>query len=157
MFGLLARARKELRELERQRGFDLLEPRSLPRPVRGPVVGGFGRYIDKTLRVELERKGLELRARPGEKVEAIAEGTVAFVGALPGYDRVVVVDHGGGYLSLTGRLLEIEVSEGARVSGGDVLGHAAPAATQGSLGCTIYLELRHGERPIDPSDYLAKR
>ncbi len=154
---LLKRAQRELRDLRRQRGFDLLEPRSLPRPVPGRIIGKFGRHYDKELRLELERKGIELRARAGHEVQAIAAGRVAFVGALPGYDRVVVVDHGGGYLSLTGRLLDIEVEAGDEVEAGAALGRVAPAPPDARLGTSVYLELRHGERPIDPSAYLARK
>lgn len=150
-------AQKEYRALQGQRGFDLLEPRSLPRPVKGPIVGSFGKHVDRALRVEFERKGVEIRARAGADVRTIAEGRVAYVGALPGFDQVVVVDHGGGYLSLTGRMLDLAVEEGDQLTQGQVLGRAAPAEAERVLGTTAYLELRHGERPIDPTPFLRRR
>ena len=110
--------KKEFRALQRQRGFDLLEPRSLPRPVNGRIVGRFGKHVDRKLRIEFERKGIELQANAGRSVKSIAAGTVAFVGALPGFDQVVVIDHGGGYLTLTGRLLDLSVAEGDAVEAG---------------------------------------
>jgi murein DD-endopeptidase MepM/ murein hydrolase activator NlpD len=151
------RAQKEFRALKRERGFDLLEPRSLPRPVSGRIVGRFGKHIDRKLRIEFERKGIELEARAGRPVRSIAEGRVAFVGALPGFDQVVVIDHGGGYLTLTGRLLDLDVSEGDSVEAGQPIGRVAPAEPGRRLGSTTYLELRHGERPIDPAPYLRRR
>ena len=154
---LVDSATNEFKRLRKQKGFDLLEARSLPRPVPGRVVGRFGRHFDKALRLELDRKGLELRAKPGKPVAAIADGVVAFVGALPGYDQVVVVDHGGGYLSLTGRLLDLAVEQGDEVAAGAKLGRVAPAPPDTPLGTSVYLELRHGERPIDPARYLSRR
>lgn len=145
------------RALAYGRGLDLLDPRSLTRPVPGRVVGRFGDYEDPILRLDMHRNGVELRAGRRDHVRAIAPGEVAMVGELPGYDHVVVVDHGGGYLSLTGRLLGVRVAEGDTVEQGQILGAPAPKAIDDGLGRTVYLELRHGERPIDPLTYLGRR
>jgi murein DD-endopeptidase MepM/ murein hydrolase activator NlpD len=147
---------KEWKRLSRARGLDLLEPGRLRRPVRGPTVGRFGEYRDKVLRVPMHRNGMELRARVREHVVAAADGEVAFVGTLPGFDRVVVVDHGGGYLSLTGRLLNTKVEVGESVKANQRIGIAGPKSHDDGLGVTVYFELRHGERPIDPRRYLAR-
>ncbi len=147
---LIAMERRSLRG----RGLDLLEARSLVRPVRGRIVGRFGTHEDPILRVPIVRNGVELAAGRNARVRATAGGKVAFVGELPGFDRVVVLDHGVGYLTLTGRLLVVEVAEGALVAPGDFLGRVAPKALDDGLGRTVYFELRHGERPIDPTPYL---
>jgi septal ring factor EnvC (AmiA/AmiB activator) len=87
-------------------------------------------------------------------VVAVAAGRVSFVGSLPGFDEVVVLDHGGGYLSLTGRLVAVGVADGQEVEAGTTLGHAAPKTVDDGLGRTIYFEIRHGRRPIDPLPFL---
>ena len=79
---------------------------------------------------------------------------VAFVGALPGFERVVVIEHGGGYLSLTARLLGVAVEEGQELDAGALLGRAGAKAIDDGLGTTVYVELRHGQRPIDPQPWL---
>ena len=150
----LLRALRERRRELRGRGLDLLEAGSLRRPVRGRLVGRFGPYQDPVLRVPMERSGVELSARPGTPVRAPAAGKVAYVGELPGFERVVVLDHGGGYLSLVGRLVAIEARPGDDVAAGQVLGRVAPKRSDDGLGPTAYLELRHGDRPIDPTPYL---
>jgi murein DD-endopeptidase MepM/ murein hydrolase activator NlpD len=141
--------------LAKERGNDLLEPNGLRRPVTGPVVGRFGTYEDRVLRLPMERNGIELRAGRRERVRAAAAGTVALVGSLPGFDDVVVIDHGNGYLSLTARLQGIVVEEGQELERGALLGRVAPKGVDDGLGRTVYLELRHGERPIDPAPYLS--
>ncbi|MCA9681831.1 MAG: peptidoglycan DD-metalloendopeptidase family protein, partial [Myxococcales bacterium] len=65
-----------------------------------------------------------------------------------------VVDHGGGYLSLTARLLSVAVEEGQEIEAGTVLGRVGPKAVDDGLGTTVYVEVRHGSRPIDPAPYL---
>lgn len=136
---------------------DLASHRALMRPVGGRIAGRFGTYEDRVLRLPMSRNGLEFAARRSERVRAIASGTVAFIGNLPGFERVVVIDHADGYISLTGRLLTVAVEEGQELRGGQVLGRVAPKGVDDGLGRTVYLELRHGERPIDPTPYLRPR
>jgi murein DD-endopeptidase MepM/ murein hydrolase activator NlpD len=144
----------ERRDLLRARGLDLLEADTLVRPVGGRVVGRFGQYDDPLLDVPMHRNGVELAAAPNDQVLALAPGEVVLVGALPGFERIVVIDHGGGYLSLTARLLTIGVEQGQEVEAGAVLGRVGPKAVPDGLGTTVYVEIRHGQRPIDPRPYL---
>jgi murein DD-endopeptidase MepM/ murein hydrolase activator NlpD len=154
---LLRAVERERKNLLRHRGLDLLEEDALVRPVDGRVVGGFGEYRDRILKVPMTRNGVELAAEPNDAVRAIAPGEVVLVGALPGFERVVVIDHGGGYLSLTARLLSVVVNEGDEIEGGTVLGRVGAKAVDDGLGTTVYLEIRHGQRPIDPKAYLRSR
>jgi len=77
------------------------------------------------------------------------------VSRLPGYEEVVVIDHGDGVLTLTGRLWRLQVAQGELVERGEVLGQVAPKAVDDGLGTTVYVELRHGERPVDPTPRLS--
>lgn len=147
----IAAARETLRG---HKGLDLLEEGALVRPVRGRVVGEFGTYEDPQLGVEMHRNGVELRSYPNDRVRALAPGEVVLVGALPGFERVVVIDHGGGYLSLTAHLLSVEVVEGEIVEAGVAIGRVGAKAVPDGLGTSVYIEIRHGQRPIDPSGYL---
>lgn len=151
---LLRTLASERRELQHAVGLDLLEPGGLTRPVAGPLVGEFGDYQDPLLEVPMHRNGIELAAKANDKVLALAPGKVVFVGALPGFERVVVLEHGGGYLSLTGRLLGVAVAEGEELEAGALLGRAGPKAIDDGLGTTVYVELRHGQRPVDPEPWL---
>ncbi len=153
---LLRSVANERRTLRRHEGLDLLEPGTLERPVRGRVIGGFGDYRDPQLDVPMRRNGVELEAEPNDRVVALAPGRVAFVGALPGFERVVVIDHGGGYLSLTARLLSVVVEEDQELEAGHLLGRVGPKAIDDGLGTSVYVELRHGPRPIDPAPFLEK-
>lgn len=154
---LLTAVRKARWRSADPRAADLITPGALVRPVRGRIAGRFGAYQDRVLKLPMERNGLEFRAKHAERVRAIAPGTVAFVGTLPGFEQVVVLDHGSGYISLTGRLLTLSVEEGQEIRAGQVLGRVAPKTVDDGLGRTVYLELRHGERPIDPTTYLRRR
>ena len=154
--GVRTRLGRERAALRRHRGLDLAEAHSLARPVHGKIMGRFGDYNDRVMRVPMHRNGIEIRARRGESVRAVAPGKVAFVGELSGFDKIVVLDHGGGYLSLTGRMIATSVDEGQVVDAGAALGTSAPKILDDGLGRTVYLELRHGERPLDPLPLLRR-
>lgn len=129
----------------------------LQRPVRGRVVGRFGGYSDPILRLPMVRHGVELAARRDEDVRAPGDGRVVMVAELPGFEQVVVVDHGGGRLTMLGRLWKVTVAEGDEVTAGDVIASAAPKVLDDGLGATVYLELRHGDEPVDPEPLLRRR
>jgi septal ring factor EnvC (AmiA/AmiB activator) len=139
---------RELRQLRGLDGVERLEP-----PVQGGIVGAFGDYVDEVLALPMSRTGVELAARRDEAVVAIAAGRVVLVTELPDYGGTVVVDHGGGQYSLTSRLWKITATEGAEIKAGAPIGHVA---IDDGLGTTVYLELRHGEKPVDPAPYLAR-
>ncbi|MEM6992490.1 MAG: peptidoglycan DD-metalloendopeptidase family protein, partial [Myxococcota bacterium] len=128
----------------------------LLRPVPGKIVGKFGEYDDPILELPMVRHGVELRARTDDAAYAIDDGRVVLISRLPGFDDVVVLDHGEGQLSMTGRLWKVAVAEGDELSRGTLLGHVAPKAVDDGLGGTLYLEIRHGDRPIDPAPYLKR-
>jgi septal ring factor EnvC (AmiA/AmiB activator) len=128
--------------LQRQQG-------RLARPVAGPVVGGFGAHKDSSLGIEVVRRGVELRSRPGELVHAIAAGRVRFVGELPGLGRGLALDHGDGYVSILAHLGAIHCAVGDQVGDGDAIAEAAASS--------VYLELAQAGTAIDPSAWIAPR
>ena len=139
-------------ELETLRGLDGAQ--RLHRPVSGAVAGRFGTHRDRVLEVPIVRNGVELVADRDERVVAMAAGRVVLVSELPEFGGVVVVEHGGGQYSMTARLWKIAVQAGDAVEPGRELGRVAPKAIDDGLGTTVYVELRHGEKPVDPEPYL---
>jgi septal ring factor EnvC (AmiA/AmiB activator) len=117
--------------------------------VPGAVAAGFGAHHDPATGLEMARRGIELHSRAGERVRAVAGGKVRWIGELPGLARGVAIDHGDGYVTLTGRLGELRCAIGDEVGDGAVVGVAA--------GATVYLELAQGGAPIDPTQWIAPR
>jgi septal ring factor EnvC (AmiA/AmiB activator) len=125
-------------------------------PVPGPVVGAFGETIDPILRLPIMRNGVELEARVNARVRAMAAGRVVMVSSLPGYEEIVVIDHGGGQLTLVGRLWQVEVAEGDDVKRGQTIGRVAPKVVDDGLGPSVYAELRRADVPVDPAPLLRR-
>jgi len=134
--------------------FASLRGRLLP-PVDAPVRRSFGRVVDADFRTETFRKGIDFGAREGEAVRAVARGSVRFAGWFRGYGKMVILDHGGQYFTVSGHLDEISVAVGDTVEAGGVIGAAGDT---GSLsGALLYFELRRGGEALDPGEWLEPR
>ncbi len=72
-----------------------------------------------------------------------------------GYGLTVIVDHGGGLLSIAAHASVLMVEQGETVRRGRSL---AKIGESGSLrGPFLYFELRHEGRPVDPEEWLRPR
>ncbi|MBV9946469.1 MAG: peptidoglycan DD-metalloendopeptidase family protein, partial [Myxococcales bacterium] len=69
-----------------------------------------------------EGDGLEIRAPAGSPVRAVFAGRVAFADRYGPYGRLVILDHGDHYYSVSGNLNEIAVKIGQEVSAGEPIG-----------------------------------
>ncbi len=123
-------------------------------PVPGKVLRRFGRVVDAEYRTETFQKGMDFEVIPGEEVYVVADGFVRFAGWFSGYGRMVIVDHGEGWFTVSGHLESSSVDVGARVRAGDVIGSAGET---GSLtGPRLYFEIRQGATAQDPADWLGR-
>jgi septal ring factor EnvC (AmiA/AmiB activator) len=134
--------------------FESLRGRLEP-PVKARVAGSFGRVVDSEFRTETFRKGVDFAAEEGAEVRAVADGAVRFAGWFRGYGKLVILDHGDRYFSVSGHLGEIAVERGDRVEAGDRIGSVGET---GSLsGPRLYFEIRRGGAPLDPDEWLSNR
>lgn len=90
-------------------------------------------------------QGIEFRGKAGDNVNSIAKGKVSFAGSLPGYGKVVILDHGNREYSLYGNLGTVSVSKGDIVDG--KLGNLSDSGG-------LYFEIRKEKNPVDPSEYF---
>ncbi|WP_426754217.1 murein hydrolase activator EnvC family protein [Myxococcus sp. Y35] len=148
----LTRVVQDLKELPATSGFGALRGK-LPRPVEGVVEVGFGKVVNPRFNTVTVQKGLDIRAKAGTPVRAVAEGTVAYAGSLRGYGNLLILDHGDGYHTLMAHLSSILPELGAMVFPGDVVGEVGDT---GSLkGAYLYFEVRKGGQAVDPALWLS--
>lgn len=91
----------------------------------------------------------------GAPVRAVSAGRVIFANWLPGLGLLIIIDHGGGYLSLYGHNERLYKKVGDEVTAGAVI--AAAGASGGSARPELYFGIRKGDRPIDPRTWFTKR
>jgi len=145
----LRRAIEEFPELAEQ-PFQRVKGK-LPWPVKGALLAKYGQ-----LRAggPLKWQGLVIAADRGTQVRAPFYGRVVYADWLPGLGLLVVLDHGGGYMSLYGHNEQVYRRVGDRVAPGDVLAAVGEAAGLGRPG--LYLEIRKGKQTVDPQEWLVK-
>lgn len=108
-------------------------------PVVGRIVAGLGEVNDSGVR----SRGITIAARPGGQVVAPAPGRVSFAGDYRGYGKIVIIDHGGGWISLVTGMIALSAGVG------DTLDAGAPIGRAGSDDSRITVELRRAGRPVD--------
>ncbi len=94
--------------------------------------------------------GLEIRAPLGATVRAVFAGRVAFADRYGSYGRIVILDHGERYYTVSGNLASVDVRIGDEVSAGERIGSVGDEG-QGPL---LYFELRHGSQTIPAGAWL---
>lgn len=118
-------------------------------PLRGRAVASFGQpRADGLLRWD----GMVLAAPSGTEVRAVRAGRVVYADWLPGMGQLLVVDHGGGYMSLYGHNQEILKAVGQDVREGEAVARVGDSGGQGSPG--LYFEVRRNGKPVDPRGWV---
>ena len=99
--------------------------------------------------------GVGMALNNGDVVKAVAWGKVVHNDILRGMGRVVVLMHDKEYYTVYAYLEDSKLKMGQEVTQGQVLGTAGyyPAAK----GTGTYFELRHHQKAINPSTWLAAR
>lgn len=94
--------------------------------------------------------GLEIKSVQGAPVRAVFGGRVAFADRYGPYGRLVIVDHGDHYYSVSGNLAAVDVKVGDEVSAGERLGTVGDEGR----GPMLYFEIRHATQTVAPSSWL---
>ena len=115
-------------------------------PADGPVAETFGTGTDP--------RGIAFATLSGAAVRAAAGGTVIFAGTEPQkYGQLVLVDHGGGWVTAYGHLAKLVVRQGEAVRSGARLGFTGGSGKDARL----HFELRRDNEPRDPLPLLPAR
>jgi septal ring factor EnvC (AmiA/AmiB activator) len=121
-------------------------------PVDGRIVHKYGQYRVSTFQDVVFHKGVLFDVPSGTPVRALDKGIVRFIGVMPKYGLVLLLDHGRREYTLYGKLSEARVSVGSEVPQDQVLGSAGQKGKdeEGSF----YFEVRRGGKPVNPGHYV---
>ena len=106
--------------------------------------------IHPTRRGGADGPGLEVKATLGSAVRSVFAGRVSFADRYGPYGRLVILDHGDHYYSVSGNLASIDVKVGDELSAGEKIGTVGDEGK----GAMLYFEVRHGTETINPSPWL---
>lgn len=125
-------------------------PRRWRWPVKGKVVKRFGK------RGLVRSMGIDITAPKGTAVRAAADGVVAYADrGVKGYGKLIILRHGGSFLTAYAHNDRILVKRGQSVKAGTRI--AKVGATGRVNSPRLHFELRKGVKPINPLRYLVKR
>lgn len=120
-------------------------------PTAGAIVSHFRDRVSG-----IPSNGIDLIAHPGQKVRAAATGTVLYAGKEPErFGQLILIDHGGGFVTAYAYLGTMTVKEGQKVIAGEriaLVGKSGEAKRP-----TVHFELRRNNVPRDPELYLPPR
>jgi murein DD-endopeptidase MepM/ murein hydrolase activator NlpD len=96
--------------------------------------------------------GVDIAAPAGTPIRAMQNGRVEHAGAWGGYGLSVVIRHGRSTRTLYAHMSRLDVREGDRVRGGQLIG--AVGSTGSATGPHLHFEVWRWGRPDDPVPLL---
>lgn len=127
---------------------------SLMMPVKGKVIGLFGKYRNKKYNVVNFRSGIDIRAEAGAPVHAVSGGKVLFSDWLKGYGNVIIIDHGNHYYTLYAHAEQLLKKKDKEVKTGEIIATVGDSGY--GKGALLHFQVRHHGKSIDPMDWLKK-
>lgn len=119
-----------------------------PWPTLGKVVDHYGAAIDDS---QLKTTGVVINAPEGQKIYAVAAGTVVFANWMKGYGLLLIIDHNNGWMSIYGRNQSLYQKVGDKVKSGDLIATVGNSGGFSSAG--LYFALRHDGKPENPQQW----
>ncbi|WP_407943883.1 murein hydrolase activator EnvC family protein [Massilia litorea] len=97
-------------------------------------------------------KGMFIKAPEGTEVRSVAVGRVVHSGWMRGFGNLIIVDHGGDYLSIYANNQTLLKRLGDAVRAGEPI--ASAGNTGGNEESGLYFELRHLGKAFDPASWV---
>ena len=121
-------------------------------PLSGPVTSEFGWRVHPIFGTSRFHSGLDIGGDYGLPICAAQSGVVSYAGWISGYGNTVMIEHGGGIVTLYGHNQSLAVGVGQQVSQGEVIAYCG--STGNSTGPHCHFEVRQNGEPVSPWGYL---
>ena len=128
---------------------------ALPWPVKeGVITSYFGRQQHPTIKtVEIVNNGIDIRTDQGSHVQAVFEGTVVGTQFIPGFDYMVILQHGE-YYTVYSNLQEVRVRKGDRVNIRESLGIVSTDRKTNTA--EVHFEIWREKTRLNPTDWMKR-
>ncbi len=126
-----------------------------PTPGYKTVTSPFGFRTHPILKKKKLHTGVDIRIPTGKTVAAAQSGTVVHADWLGGYGKTVLLDHGGGIVTLYAHNSNLLVKKGDSVSAGTSI--AKSGSTGMSTGPHLHFEVRKDGKYVNPMEYVVPR
>jgi murein DD-endopeptidase MepM/ murein hydrolase activator NlpD len=150
--GLESRLRNVRKDVERQEALAAATPSIWP--AHGWLTGTFGGRSDPFTGEPGFHQGLDISTEKGQPVYATADGQVESASYTGDYGNLIVLRHDFGLATRYGHLSRFNVSPGATVHRGEVIGYVG--STGRSTGAHLHYEILANGKLINPLQLLTQ-
>ena len=120
-------------------------------PISGHITSRYG--ARESIR-DHTHQGLDIAAKTGTPIKAVADGEIIHSGSMGGYGNLIIIDHGNGITTYYGHCNKLYKKVGTKISAGDVI--AEVGSTGNSTGPHLHFEIRQNGKYVNPQKYLYK-
>ncbi len=124
-----------------------------PLPGYTPGTRTYGYRMHPILGYMRFHSGQDIGAPSGTEILAADSGVVSYCGWNGGYGNCVMINHGGGRVTLYAHMSAYNCSYGQTVTQGDVIGYVG--STGMSTGPHLHFEVRINGSTVDPMQYFS--
>ncbi len=127
---------------------------TLPWPLVTPLIERhvLHRFGSRRQQGDWAAQGITIAAKEGTSVQAIHQGRVVFADWLRGLGLLIIIDHGGDYMSLYAHNQSLLQQVGDWVKVGDQI--ATVGNSGGQAQASLYVEIRHQGKPVNPQHWF---
>lgn len=117
------------------------------------LASGFGMRMHPILKVVRPHEGCDFSAPRGTPIYATGDGEVIRVSStFGGFGKLVVIDHGYGFITKYAHMSSFNVKRGDKVKRGDCIGFVGTTGT--STAPHLHYEIHKDNKPINPVHYF---
>lgn len=121
-------------------------------PADGRITSGFGMRMHPLYGIILPHQGIDIGGEKWNPIYASADGTVVGSGHSESFGRYVTLDHGNGYRTRYGHLLQTAVEKGKLVRRYELIGYMGSSGI--STGPHLHYEVHRDNQPRDPEQFI---
>jgi murein DD-endopeptidase MepM/ murein hydrolase activator NlpD len=115
------------------------------------IVYGFGKRIDPFYRTPAFHSGMDYSVPEGTKVYATADGKIKYAANKRGEGKMIVINHGYGFITKYSHLSKLLVAKGKKVKRGDVIGLSGN--TGKSMSPHLHYEVLLNNEAVNPVNF----
>jgi len=123
-----------------------------PAPGYYTITSEYGMRLHPILKIYRSHSGLDIGAPTGADIIAANDGVVIKSTYMSSYGNVIMIDHGGGVVTVYAHGSELVAKLGDTVKRGDVI--LKCGSTGWSTGPHVHFEIRINGKTIDPFPYI---
>ncbi len=124
-------------------------------PVTGRITSRYGWRKHPVSRERHFHQGIDIGARKGTRIKAVAKGVAIYADKSGGYGQLVILRHKQGYLSVYAHCSKIYVGKGKIVKRGQVIAQVGSSGL--TTGSHLHFEIKRYKKNINPISALRKK